>query len=107
MCEGMRALRGVRRVQLRGVQRGSRVSRGSSYRPGAYVFFKERSLLAGEQVSKYDRPKAILVREGVQRGWRKLRSGQAGLRMGLSGNECGQRPKGMAALRRSRQEKGT
>jgi hypothetical protein len=33
------------------------------------VFFKKRSLLAGEQVSKYDRPKAILVREGVERGW--------------------------------------
>lgn len=35
MCEGMRALRGVRRDQLRGGQRGSRVSRCSSYRPGA------------------------------------------------------------------------
>ena len=38
---------------------------------------QERSLLAGEQVSKYDRPKAILVQEGVERGWGELRSGQA------------------------------
>jgi len=77
MCEGMRALRGVRRDQLRGGQRGSRVSRCSSYRPGALGVLKEGSLLAGEQVSKYDRPKAMQGREGVERGWGKLRSGQA------------------------------
>ena len=62
---------------MRRVQRDPRVIRGSSYRPGAYMVFKETSLLAGEQVSKYDRPKAILVREGVELDWGKLRSGQA------------------------------
>ena len=43
------------------------------------MVFKERSLLAGEQVSKYDRPKAILIREGVERGWGKAkeRTGKA------------------------------
>ena len=37
----------------------------------------EKKSASREQVSKFDRPKAILVQEGVERGWGELRSGQA------------------------------
>jgi len=88
---------------------GSRGSRGSSYRPGAARTWSPRKEAASRgAVVKVGSSKSDA---GLEKEWNgaggELRSGQAMPKDGDGGNECGQRPKGMAALRRSRQEKGT
>jgi hypothetical protein len=73
--------------------------RGSRHGPGAVAAVKEGNLLSGEQVED-GRPKAIEVsRRGI--GGEGQGVDRQCLSEGLWRKERGQRPKGVAALRRS------